>query len=1016
MRGILSAGLFFSLSLIPPLVVNGQTPSTLPASPSATATHPLDNPNAKEAYVFELLQRKVRFEADGRGQRDLTVRARIQSESAVREFGLLAYPFASSFESLDVLYVRVRKPDGTVVETPASDVQELDSAVSREAPMYTDQREKHIAVKSLSVGDLLEANLRWTIHDPIAPGHFWYDDSYFRAGICLKETIEINVPRNLSVKLRNSGPQPSIREEGDRRIYAFQTSNLKEPEESKIPAWEKDYHGVEPPDIQLSSFSSWEDVGSWFASLVQPKLALTPEIRAKAEELTKGKTSDDEKLHALYDFVSTRFRYIGVGLGLGRYTPHTAGEVLTNRYGDCKDKHTLFAALLQAVGIPAYPVLISSKYRLDPSVSSPSLFDHVITAIPRGDSFLLLDTTPEVAPFGLLMRNIRDRQALVMPGTGPGRLVTTPAEPPFLSHGRVRVDSSIDAHGTLDAKMRIEDRGDYEVALRLTYRSTPQNRWQELTQNLAAGMGFAGTVSDVSVAQPEDTSQPFWISFSYHRTDFPDWKAHRILLPAPPFLLRELTEEQKLSKDPLPLGSPQDVTYDTTVRLPKGFTPLVPEKVERKTDFAEFSATYSLEKDVLHGTLHLKTLLREIPGTKRSEFSSLSKTVDETQRRYIFISGDFPAATSSFDPRLFGLVPSNPEDVIPQLEKTLAADPDNDAILLRLSQVYCDAGRPADAVAILQKAMAGHPDVPSHLLLALGLTYLRVPDADKAMVEFKKALGNEPEPDQLNTVAYALAEANVHLGQALDYSARAVSSLSSQTMDISPDSPQPSEYKLIVQLAANWDTLGWIKFRMGDYSGAGKYLESAWQLMQTSTIGEHLVEVYEKLGKKQKAATVCNMALAAGAVPDLHQKLSEEMTRLRPFLKAPTGPGTIVTRSGVPDGSMALSDMRTINIPFRTKLQGSPRMATFAISLTNGPRVDNVVFLSGAEELRKAITALAATKYPQPFPDDTPTRILRKATFSCSIYTKDCILVLMPVQDAAVPASPNIKFNSRTHQ
>ena len=39
------------------------------------------------------------------------------------------------------------------VETPASDIQEVDSAVSREAPMYTDQRERHIAIKSLSVGD-----------------------------------------------------------------------------------------------------------------------------------------------------------------------------------------------------------------------------------------------------------------------------------------------------------------------------------------------------------------------------------------------------------------------------------------------------------------------------------------------------------------------------------------------------------------------------------------------------------------------------------------------------------------------------------------------------------------------------------------------------------------------------------------------------------------------------------------------------------------------------------------------
>jgi hypothetical protein len=141
-----------------------------------------------------------------------------------------------------------------------------------------------------------------------------------------------------------------------------------------------------------------------------------------------------------------------VNLGLSRYTPHAAADVLSNRYGDCRDKHTLFAALLQAVGIPAAPALISSVYRVDPSFASPSLFDHVITAIPRGSSFLFLDTTPEVAPLGLLRANLRGRQALVMPPGAPAKLVVTPADPPFRQYETVHFESTIDSQGTLDAK------------------------------------------------------------------------------------------------------------------------------------------------------------------------------------------------------------------------------------------------------------------------------------------------------------------------------------------------------------------------------------------------------------------------------------------------------------------------------------------------------------------------------------------------------------------------------------
>jgi hypothetical protein len=79
------------------------------------------------------------------------------------------------------------------------------------------------------------------------------------------------------------------------------------------------------------------------------------EIQAKAAELTKGANDDLAKIRVLYNFVSTRYRYIGIALGIGRYQPHSAADVLENQYGDCKDKHTLLASMLYAVGIRLIP-------------------------------------------------------------------------------------------------------------------------------------------------------------------------------------------------------------------------------------------------------------------------------------------------------------------------------------------------------------------------------------------------------------------------------------------------------------------------------------------------------------------------------------------------------------------------------------------------------------------------------------------------------------------------------------
>ena len=103
---------------------------------------------------------------------------------------------------------------------------------------------------------------------------------------------------------------------------------------------------------------------------------------------------------------------MSLSLGVGRYQPHAASDVLHNQYGDCKDKHTLLASLLEARGMHASSVLINSSRKLDPDIPSPSQFDHVITLLPMGKEKVWMDTTTEVAPFRLLSYNIRKKQGL----------------------------------------------------------------------------------------------------------------------------------------------------------------------------------------------------------------------------------------------------------------------------------------------------------------------------------------------------------------------------------------------------------------------------------------------------------------------------------------------------------------------------------------------------------------------------------------------------------------------------
>jgi transglutaminase-like putative cysteine protease len=399
---------FLLLSLFCPLSIG----SVSQTSPKTTPEKP---DYSKEAVVVEKLASKISFENDGSNTTEASSRVRIQSDAGVQKFGVLTFPYQSAYQTPEIKYVRVLKPDGTTVTTPLDDVQDMPTEITRQAPFYSDLREKHVAVKGLGTGDVLEyAEL--VTSKPLAPGQFWFSYNFSKEGITLSESLEITVPKGRTVKWKSPINKPVITDEADHRTFRWSNSMLqnKSSEEEKKEQEEKVYElgrgRFPPPDVQVSSFQSWEEVGAWYSALQAERVKPSPEIRAKATELVKTAGDDDAKLRAIYTYVSTQFRYIGVAFGIGRYQPHSAAEVLANQYGDCKDKHTLLASLLEAVGIAAYPALINTFHELDLEVPSPAQFDHVITAVPHGDGFIWMDTTAEVAPFAIWLVHCETRR------------------------------------------------------------------------------------------------------------------------------------------------------------------------------------------------------------------------------------------------------------------------------------------------------------------------------------------------------------------------------------------------------------------------------------------------------------------------------------------------------------------------------------------------------------------------------------------------------------------------------
>jgi hypothetical protein len=589
-----------------------------------------------ESVVIEQIKSKVSFQNDGTYVSERHVRVRIQSDAGVQQYSVLSVPYDASSSSLQISNVEVTKPDGTVVATDLSSIQDAASQVSKVAPMYTDTREKQLPVKGLEPGDSLQYSLRLAVDRPLIPNQFWMGAYFVKSNIVLDEEMEVNVPRERSVNVKSQILQPATRLEGDRRIFSWKRSNLESQSEDRKRAFAYDaIRGLLPaPDVLISSFQTWEEVGRWYGELQREKVAPSPEVKAKAEELTKGLTDDGAKIRAIYNYVSLRFRYISISFGSGRYQPHAAAEVLQNLYGDCKDKHTLLASLLGAAGIRAYPALINGQSVLDDGVPSPGQFNHVITVIPEGAQLLWLDTTPEVAPMGYLTPTLRGKPALVITQDKIA-FQTTPAVSLIPATSGATLTATLAADGGLRGHVEIVARGDYAVSNRIAFRRMPESQWKSWIQRTSYAAHLGGTISNVTTSPPEDIDNPFTESYDYTLSDFVPAEKKWFVVPLPQLNLPTVKDEDLKREIPLWLGSVGESDYESRIELPKGWTAHSSVGLDIKEKFGEFQGTTEVRDGVVitKRSLILKTNAVE-PG-EIAAYRTFQKAIAENHNLYI---------------------------------------------------------------------------------------------------------------------------------------------------------------------------------------------------------------------------------------------------------------------------------------------------------------------------------------------------------------------------------------------
>ncbi len=742
---------FFAFAFLPAFTV-GQTAAKIPP--------PNSFPN--EAVVFERSETAIRMHADGTGERVMHVWLRVQSEGAARQFGVLSFSYAAAQETAHITLVRVHKADGTAVDTPATDAIDMAAAVTREAPLYSDLKEKHVPVRSLAAGDTLEYEVHVTIDKPEAPGQFWGIQHFTPPGsvIVLAEGFTLEVPKDKYVQVWSPNHKTATSEHDGLLTYRWEGSQLipapktnTQPDDSadstppKDP--DEDADGRKLPSVAWTTFHSWAEVGDWYRGLSLDRAQPNDALQARASEITKDAKTPEEQARAIYNYVSTRTRYVGIDFGIGRYQPHTAAEVLANNYGDCKDKDTLLEALLRAKGFHTAPALIGVGLTPIEAVPSPAVFNHVITTIEQPGGRIWLDSTPEVAPYRLLSAPIRDQLALVVPAQGSSGLERTPATPPYPMYARFELTGELSANGTLAGHVTATYRTDYEVALRSVARSVPPSEWDKVGLFSSQLSGFSGTVSHTSITNLDDLSSPLVLHWDYAQSTYGDWPNRRIdpCFPALDFTVP--AGDHHAPQTDLPLGLPRTLIAICRIRLPEGYRTDLPDAAHIKSNFASVDKTYRFDGKELVIERTIVVLAPKLPKSEWAQYKTFAKDSGFDGEPWIQLIrpplSEPPLTQAELTRPHIARGPHSDKATVaanPPVATTAESDSANE-LIQRASQKI-KGGDWAGAAALLDQAKAKDPKAKG-LWASYGWIASAHRKYDEAIADYKKDLELDPE-------------------------------------------------------------------------------------------------------------------------------------------------------------------------------------------------------------------------------------------------------------------------------
>jgi tetratricopeptide (TPR) repeat protein len=460
-------------------------------------------PSGEAGSIVLLDEAHYTFDEQGHAVSTRRTIARIVNDSAVEDWSTVEAVWAPWFQEKPQIEARVISKDGTVHTLEAKAITEAPAQDDLE--IFSDNRIVRAPLPGIAAGSLIEQVITYTHKTPIAEAGL--NDRYiFGRGIPVQEArLVIDAPSALAIHVANRSDAKEVKEEAQGRqklVYQLGPIAAIESVEYFLP-----YDMSSLPYVAFSTGRSWADVAHRYADIVEKQIkdaGVDSEVKAAVGNATDKR----EVIARILAAIQKNVRYAGVEVGEGSIIPRAPREVLSHKYGDCKDKASLLVAMLRSAGVTAHVALLRAGNDLDVSTDLPGLgsFNHAIVVVD--EPAMWVDPTDEFARAGELPPLDQGRNALVASEKTTGLLQTPLAEAATNRYVETRAFTLVE-EGKSSVAENSEGVGPEDSSLRRAYASADRKQYRESVDRYVDDVYAAKKVTKIDAGDPRDLTKPF---------------------------------------------------------------------------------------------------------------------------------------------------------------------------------------------------------------------------------------------------------------------------------------------------------------------------------------------------------------------------------------------------------------------------------------------------------------------------------------------------------------------------